>query len=129
MEKVNTTIEFCIFKLVYVPNFKLNWQFLFLGPNLLKNNSFSFKQKKWIQYWTVHIQICLGTKFQLKMTICIFWTISAQKGYFLLKVEKVKINIEFGIFWIGLQSCSKYFEIFWWLSKFSFHHKWNKAWF
>ena len=26
------------------------------------------------------------------------------------------------------QSCSKNFDTFWWLSKFSFHHKWNDAW-
>ena len=29
---------------------------------------------------------------------------------------------------VQLQSCSKYFETFWWLNKFSFHHKWNKMW-
>ena len=26
-QKVNTTIEFCIFELVLVPNFSLDWQF------------------------------------------------------------------------------------------------------
>ena len=35
-EKVNTTIEFRIFKLVYVLNFSLNWLFWFFGPNLPK---------------------------------------------------------------------------------------------
>ena len=29
-EKVNTTIEFCIFELVWMPNFSLDWQFWFL---------------------------------------------------------------------------------------------------
>ena len=27
-----------------------------------------------------------------------------------------------------LQSCSQYFGTVWWLSKFSFHHKWKEAW-
>ena len=27
-----------------------------------------------------------------------------------------------------LQSCSWYFETFWWFSKFCFHHKWNEEW-
>ena len=29
---------------------------------------------------------------------------------------------------LSLQWCSKYFETFWGLSKFSFHHKWNVVW-
>ena len=29
-------IEICMFKLVQLPNFSLNWQFWFLGPNLPK---------------------------------------------------------------------------------------------
>ena len=35
-EKVNTTTEFCIFELVWVPNFTWNKQFWILGPNLPK---------------------------------------------------------------------------------------------
>ena len=34
-EKGNITIEFCIFELVTVGNFSLNWQFWISGPNLL----------------------------------------------------------------------------------------------
>ena len=47
MEKVNTTIEFHIFKLVYVPNFSSSWRFLFFVPNLPKNANSSQKQEKW----------------------------------------------------------------------------------
>ena len=40
-EKVNTTIEFCIFELVYVPSFSLSWQFwcffCYFCPNLPKS--------------------------------------------------------------------------------------------
>ena len=46
IEKVNTTIEFCIFELVLLPNFSLNWQVWFFGPNLPKKGVFSLKQKK-----------------------------------------------------------------------------------
>ena len=35
-EKMNRTIEFSIFELVLVPNFSLNWQCWFFGPNLPK---------------------------------------------------------------------------------------------
>ena len=35
-EKLNITIEFCIFQLVQLPDFKINWQFRFFGKNLPK---------------------------------------------------------------------------------------------
>ena len=41
--KVNSTTEFCIFKLVLVPNFSLNWQFWFFGPNLPKKGISGWK--------------------------------------------------------------------------------------
>ena len=41
--------EFCIFKLVLVPNFNLNWQFCLSGPNLPKKGISSLNQKKWTQ--------------------------------------------------------------------------------
>ena len=37
----------------------------------------------------LHIQISLRTKFLLKLTILIFLTIFAQKGFFWSKTEKV----------------------------------------
>ena len=46
-ENVNSTTQFCIFKLVLVPNFSLNWQFWFSGPNLPKKGISSLHQKKW----------------------------------------------------------------------------------
>ena len=41
----------------------------------------------------LHIQISLGTKFQLKLEILIFWSKFAQKGYFCSKTTKVRICI------------------------------------
>ena len=117
-EKVNSTTEFRIFKLVLVQNFNLNWQFWFFGPNLPKEYLVKIG-KKWTTYefhifqisryqtsasrikfaskgysqsktekvngtyrGVLHIQISLGTKFQLKLTIFIFWNKFPQKGYF-----------------------------------------------
>ena len=44
-EKVNITIEFCIFELAHVLNFSLNWQVWILRPNLPKKGISSLKQK------------------------------------------------------------------------------------
>ena len=48
-EKVNTTIEFCIFKLVWVPSFSWNWQFWFLDQ-ICPKRAFAVgnRKKKWI---------------------------------------------------------------------------------
>ena len=46
-EKVKSTTKFCLFKLVFLPNFSFNWQFSFAGPNLLKKGISSLHQKKW----------------------------------------------------------------------------------
>ena len=46
-KKLNTTVDFCIYKLVQVPNLSLNWQLWVFGSNLLKKGISGFKQKKW----------------------------------------------------------------------------------
>ena len=46
MEKMNITIEFCIFELVLVPNLSLDCQFSFFGPNLPKNVYFRLKTEE-----------------------------------------------------------------------------------
>ena len=46
----------------------------------------------------MQIRISLGTNFQLKLTILIFWTKITQKGYFWSKRKKVNIPFEFWIF-------------------------------
>ena len=46
-DKTDSTIEFCIFKLVFVSNFTLNKQFWIFGPNLPKKDIYGQKQKKW----------------------------------------------------------------------------------
>ena len=73
IEKVNTTIEFCILALVSVPNFSLNWQFRFFGPSLSKR---VFSVKKGISehhHWILHIRISQGIKFQLTLTVLLLF--------------------------------------------------------
>ena len=42
---VSMTIELCIFRLVYILNFSLKWQFSALGPNLPENSITTLNQK------------------------------------------------------------------------------------
>ena len=46
-DKIDSTIEFCIFELVFALNFTLNKQFWIFGPNLPKKDIYGQKQKKW----------------------------------------------------------------------------------
>ena len=97
-EKLNITIEFYIFELVWVPNFTLNNQSWNLDQIYPKRVFSLEKEKSEHQRWVLHIRISLATKFQLKLTILIFWTKFLEKGYFRSKTEKVNTTIEFCIF-------------------------------
>ena len=46
-DKIDTTIEFCIFELGFISNFTLNKQFWIFGPNLSNKDIYGQKQKKW----------------------------------------------------------------------------------
>ena len=91
-------MEFCIFKLFLAPNFSLNWKFWFFGPHLTKKGISNHKQKSEHHHWILHIWISLSTKFQVKLTVLIFWTKFALKSYFWSKTEKMNITIESSIF-------------------------------
>ena len=47
------------------------------------------------RYWILHIRISLGTKFQLKLTIFIFWTKFSQKEHSCSEQKKMNFTIEF----------------------------------
>ena len=99
-EKMNTTIELCKFKSVYIPHFSLNWQFQIFGPNMPKK---LFPVEKWKSehhYWILHIWISQGTKFQLKLTILVSWTKFTQNEY-LVKIGKKWPTYQFFIFQIS----------------------------
>ena len=69
IEKVNTTIEFCILELVFVPNFSLNWQFRFFEPSLPKRVFPVKNRRSEHRNWILHIQISQGIQFQLTLTV------------------------------------------------------------
>ena len=89
---MKATIELCIFKL----NFTLN-NFEFWDQ--ICSRVFPVKKgKSKHHHWFLRIQIDLMTKFQLKLTISIFWTKFAKKGISGLKQkQKMKITIKFYI--------------------------------
>ena len=72
---------------------------------------------KWVfpVHWILHIRISRTTKFQLKLTIFIFWTKFAQKGYFRSETEKVNSTIEF---------CTWQFRLLDQIYSKSIHHHW-----
>ena len=80
--KMNATIGFCIFELVEIPNFSLNFQFWFFGPSLLTKGVMPVKNgKREHHHWILNIRTSLGTKIQLKLTVLIFyWPNLPKKG-------------------------------------------------
>ena len=87
-------IELYIFELVSVWNFTLNWQFWFCGPNLPKNGLPGLKQLPLKHHHQIElIQVSLGAKFQLKLTILILWTKFVQNGYFRSKTKKKHFRV------------------------------------
>ena len=96
MEKLNTTIKFCIFELVLVPNFSLNRQFWFFRPNLNKKSFSGQKWKNWtpplrvLHVWILYLvwepNIILSRQFWF------FWPNLLKKGYFRSKTKKVNIT-------------------------------------
>ena len=84
------------------PNFNLNWQFWPLGPNLPKKGICGRKQKTSASPLNCDIRITLGTKFQFKLTILIFWTKFTPKKVYSIKNGKSKHTIEFCIFKLAL---------------------------
>ena len=108
-ENENIIIEFCIFELIYVPSYSLNWQFWVFGYNLRKNDIFSRKQKKWTEPLNSEYSNYVGMiipnstfNFQPKLTILNFGIKFAQKWYFRLKTKNVSITINFCIYEILL---------------------------
>ena len=55
-EKVNITMEFCIFELILIPVFSLNWQLWFFGPSFPKKSIFGQNQKKWTSPFSLAYQ-------------------------------------------------------------------------
>ena len=78
-----TTYEFCIFEISRYQTSASRIKFA--------SKAYSQSKKEKVNsthHWILHIQISLGTKIQLKLTILIFWTKFAQNWYF--QSESVK---------------------------------------
>ena len=103
-EIIDTTIEFCLFKLVFVSNFTFNnCEFL---NQICPRKIFMFKSRnKEHHHWILHIHISVGTKFYLKLTILIFLSGFAQKGFFCSKAKKVNTTIFYIILHIKIVLC------------------------
>ena len=93
-DKMHTTIEFCIFELVFRWNFISN-NFEFFDQICPRRIYIAKIWKSEHHHWILHIRISFGTKFQLKLTILVFWTKFAQRDFSGLKIEKVNTTIEF----------------------------------
>ena len=90
---MSPTSDFCIFELVLVPNFSLNWQFWFFGPNFPKKGVSRLTQKSEHHDWILHTRISLSTKFQFTLTVLIFFTKFAQNRHFRSKTEKLHLCV------------------------------------
>ena len=67
-----------LWKWFQVPNFSINCQVRFFGPNLPKKGVSGLKQKN--HHWILHIRISLGAKFQLKLRILGVFTKNRKKN-------------------------------------------------
>ena len=101
-EKGNINIEFCIFKLVLVPNVCLNWQCWLFWPNLTKNSMSVQNEKKWTalvksSFFAYKVFLVKSRKSKHHLDFCTLefsskwefwsWTKFCQKGYFWSKTE------------------------------------------
>ena len=103
-KKVNIVIEFRMFKLVLVPNFRLNSQFWFFNQICPKKFFWSKTEKVWtphIFYIIVHIQISLVQNFSLNRQ---FWFFRPNLPKKVFPVESRKGRHHHGILhiWISL---------------------------
>ena len=81
-------MEFSIFELIQMPNFILNRQFWFIGPNLPEMCFPVQSRENEYHLWIQNTGISSGSKFHLKQAILIFCTKFAQKRYFRSKTRK-----------------------------------------
>ena len=100
--KLNISIEFCIFELVEVPNFGINWKFWFFGTNLSKKGISSWKWNNWTS--PLHSACSNYPEYQIPLYTnkFEFWDQICPKRVFSVEKERVNITIEFYIFKLAL---------------------------
>ena len=100
-KKENSIIEFCIFELVLVTNSASTDNFDFLDQ-ICPKRVFLIKNRTNEHHHSIlHVRIGVGTKFQPKVRILIFWTKFARKGHFHSKTKKVNNVIKLYVFELG----------------------------
>ena len=113
--KIDTTVEFCIFELVFVYQISLwtnNFEF---WDQICPRQIFILNNRKSeLHHWILIIQISLGTKFQFKLTILIFLT---RRGFSGLKQKKWTPHIFYIILHIQI-SLARNFSSNWQFSFF-----------
>ena len=87
-DKIDTTIEFCIFELVFALDFTLNKQFCIFGPNLPKKDIYGQKQKNWTSSLFHLFKLVLGPNFSLNWQFWFFWPDLPNKVFSGLKQKK-----------------------------------------
>ena len=92
--------QVCPKRVFPVENRKIEHHLWILHIQISLVAEFHFKQfcKNSVLHSVLHTRISLGTKFKLKLTILIFRTKFAKKGYFWSKRKKVNTTMEFWIF-------------------------------
>ena len=109
-EKVSIIIEFRLFKLVsWYQISALTDNFDFFDQICPKKVFLVKNRKSEHHHWILLIQISLGTKFQLKLTISIFCTTFAQKGISSRKQKKSEHH--HGILHIWISLGTKFFQL------------------
>ena len=110
-DKIDTTIEFCIFELVCIKShFKQFWIF---GSNLFKKDIYGQKQKKWTSSLNSPLlKLVLILNFCLNWQFWFFLTRLAQKGLFWSKTKKVTPHIFYIILHIQI-SLVRNFRLNW----------------
>ena len=82
-------IEFCIFELVYVPNFTLNKHYLILRPNLPKKGISGRNHKTEHHHWILHIRIHKVSNLSFTWQFCFLNQICPKRVF---TVENGKIE-------------------------------------
>ena len=139
-EKVNIIIEFRMFKLVLVPNIRLNWQFWFFWPNLpkkglsgLKHTQISLVQNfgsNWQSehhHVILHIWITLGQNFSLNTDNFEFLDQIYPKN-FQSKTEQAVQRLQAFAFWVINVNSALFFKHFEDLKDLIIWTFWKKNW-
>ena len=88
-----TNNDASFYSLSEAASFSLHWQSSLMYQIYPKRVILIENRKSKHYHWVLHIRISLGTKFQSKFTVLIFWTKFAQNGYFQPETERLYFSV------------------------------------